>query len=657
MKMLVKVALTGTDAKDPASRQLAYNRLREIVCQNLELLGVWGEERINQLDRLEREILFAESSMALATAPSACTGGDDMGKWYAHDAQETTSPSDYEPDTNDARDCDDVSESANEAESSTRHSKHSNVRERAENRAKIIQSLVKSIDKQIGADPERRFVIYETLRARLIYKEETAKAKTIFNSAELEASIATIESRHFSTDNFATNQTDDLPEQQSPSPECSTARLKPDDNRKEEAGELVSEIRVEHDELLEFLETNANDDSEAEKHTGQSGGRHFEDSPLNAFSEMYEDFGAPQDPERDDSVPAGRPNLALRFYSHAKTPALLKTVIAVALVTTSLWIGITQLSDFVSAETPHPRSSVSTAVVGRPMTVDGRYGTREPVLTAAPPSTEHSTRNAVNNASLSTGRAYSRPQAALWAGYASAYFAMNGDNGQPVRSDEMEWSVVSLPSAYAHGFNPALYGHATIAKLGLQVAVIVRLNHDDALNASHVIDIIFAGSGLDAAGGVQELLGIVLQNDADGTREALKGAAFHVDLNAFSLTLQDTQAARSFNVELLRQAGIMDVAVILGNGRQAGIRLVLGLEGKRELLTALNYWSKKSDKVARLSVETRSTEPVAPSSSIEEPVSARVMWPIGPSIRDDLRGPIPVPAQKPNQAVAVAVAQ
>lgn len=657
MKNLIKVALGGADVNDGASRQAAYKRVREIIVLNMQSRGVSDEERVHQLDMLEREIRLAESSISFAAMNDS--GGDDRttdGRGEEFHVHEVWRHTDDQTATHDERNFEKGLELPHDK---TRESVHDPRQDSTERASAIVQSLVRSIDKQVGADQEQRFAIYETLRAALIGQEKTAKAKTIFNLAELEAAIAEIEARHVSLDDDATNQADDLAEKPSPSPmrsKRSTASLTPADNRKKEV-QPASVIRGEDDELLALLQTAGDDQFETASGEDQSEGRHFEDSLIRAFGEMDPDSATLQEPAQDDADRSRRSNPAIGLVSAARTSALLKTGMGVALVTTSLSIGITQWSGLVSAQTTDADMRQSRIGVDRPTPFDGKAGASEPALTPSPAANAPAATPTVQTVSLSAERASDGKLAAPPVELASAYFAMEGDNGRAVRSDEMQWSVVRVPSASSHDFNPALYGQATIAELDLQVAVIIRRNEDDKLDASHVVDVTFDGSGLDAMGGVHKLRGIVLQKDADGSRQALKGVALHVDRNAFSLALQDAQAARNFNLELLRHAGIMDVAVMLGNGRKAGIRLMLGSKGRRDLLLALNFWSRKAEKVARISREPRSTEPVAPSSAGNAPISAKEAVTTLPSIRGVLRGPVPVPAIKPDRPFTVAMAR
>jgi hypothetical protein len=126
----------------------------------------------------------------------------------------------------------------------------------------------------------------------------------------------------------------------------------------------------------------------------------------------------------------------------------------------------------------------------------------------------------------------------------------------------------------------------------LALTMTIRRNRDQALPASHTVEIMFNLPADFPFGGINNVPGILMKQ-AEATRgQPLNGLAVKVTSGFFLLGLSavETEAAR--NLELLKDRAWFDIPVVYNNGRRAIIAIEKGNPGERAFVEAFKAWGQ-----------------------------------------------------------------
>jgi hypothetical protein len=126
----------------------------------------------------------------------------------------------------------------------------------------------------------------------------------------------------------------------------------------------------------------------------------------------------------------------------------------------------------------------------------------------------------------------------------------------------------------------------------LALTMSIRRNRDQALPASHTVEIMFNLPADFPFGGINNVPGILMKQ-AEATRgQPLNGLAVKVTSGFFLLGLSavETEAAR--NLELLKDRAWFDIPVVYNNGRRAIIAIEKGNPGERAFVEAFKAWGQ-----------------------------------------------------------------
>jgi hypothetical protein len=131
-----------------------------------------------------------------------------------------------------------------------------------------------------------------------------------------------------------------------------------------------------------------------------------------------------------------------------------------------------------------------------------------------------------------------------------------------------------------------------ISERRMTMTFVVRRNSDQALPASHVIDVTFALPSDFPFGGISNVPGILMK-PTEGTRGApLAGVAVKVTSTLFLVGLSGVEGDTQRNIQLLKERGWFDVPLIYGNGRRAILALEKGGSGQRAFEEAFSSWGQ-----------------------------------------------------------------
>jgi len=120
----------------------------------------------------------------------------------------------------------------------------------------------------------------------------------------------------------------------------------------------------------------------------------------------------------------------------------------------------------------------------------------------------------------------------------------------------------------------------------------LRRNTDQALPASHTIEITFNLPADFPFGGIQNVPGLVLQQ-AEQTRGApLAGLAVKVTSGFFLVGLSAVEADMQRNLQLLKERPWFDIPIVYNNGRRAILALEKGTPGEKAFDEAFKAWGQ-----------------------------------------------------------------
>lgn len=144
----------------------------------------------------------------------------------------------------------------------------------------------------------------------------------------------------------------------------------------------------------------------------------------------------------------------------------------------------------------------------------------------------------------------------------------NGTSGATPFSGPLTWSNGSDENGV-----PTLNGRATIPSRGLEVQLLMRLNTDPSLPASHLVEIYFTVPDSFVGKSIARFAGILLKNDELVQGQPLVGAASRIVGNSFLFALSSSPADEQTNIKLLTSKRWMDLAITYATGENALITL------------------------------------------------------------------------------------
>jgi hypothetical protein len=120
----------------------------------------------------------------------------------------------------------------------------------------------------------------------------------------------------------------------------------------------------------------------------------------------------------------------------------------------------------------------------------------------------------------------------------------------------------------------------------------MRRNTDQALPASHTIEIMFNLPADFPFGGINNVPGILMK-EAEQTRGSpLAGLAVKVTTGFFLIGLSATETEMQRNIQLLKTRGWFDIPVVYNNGRRAILAIEKGTPGDKAFSDAFAAWKQ-----------------------------------------------------------------
>jgi hypothetical protein len=206
-----------------------------------------------------------------------------------------------------------------------------------------------------------------------------------------------------------------------------------------------------------------------------------------------------------------------------------------------------------------------------------------------PPATDEAEAPAVPLESLSglgeEGAAVSaeEPGTSLVEQRAIYYFqGKEGEAGQAV-DGTATWAEISKDN------RPAIQTTIRIPDRNVTVLVTIYKNYDEALPASHLVEVQFAGKISESA--IQRVPALVLKQTEQARGQPLAGAAVPVTNELFWIALSDDKDEIARNIQLLREGSWFDIPILFGDQTRALITFEKGIPGDKVFETVMASWT------------------------------------------------------------------
>lgn len=165
------------------------------------------------------------------------------------------------------------------------------------------------------------------------------------------------------------------------------------------------------------------------------------------------------------------------------------------------------------------------------------------------------------------------------------------EGDQPGQTDQALTATVAwrlMPGSGAAG--PTIQARVSVPDRGLTLDMTIRKNDDQALPASHMVELTFASPADFPGGAIERVPGIIMKTAEQARGRALSAAAAKVSDNFFWLALSSIPGDQQVNQDLLRTQSWIDIPLLYTNKRRAILTLEKGDAGRQVFDQALEAW-------------------------------------------------------------------
>jgi hypothetical protein len=166
-----------------------------------------------------------------------------------------------------------------------------------------------------------------------------------------------------------------------------------------------------------------------------------------------------------------------------------------------------------------------------------------------------------------------------------AIYYYQGSEGQPGQASEgtATWAEITKDN------RPAIQATLKIAERNVTVTVTIYKNYDNALPASHLVEVQFYGTLSDSP--IQRVPALVLKQTEQARGQPLAGAAVPVTNELFWIALSNEQDDVTRNVQLLREGSWFDIPILFSDQTRALITFEKGIPGDKVFETVMASWT------------------------------------------------------------------
>ena len=170
-----------------------------------------------------------------------------------------------------------------------------------------------------------------------------------------------------------------------------------------------------------------------------------------------------------------------------------------------------------------------------------------------------------------------------------AIYEEQGVDGAP---GESVTGVVAWSQITGENSLPAIVGMIELPARNVAASITISKNIDEALPASHLIEIEFRGADGLVESPLERVPALLLKQTAKGRGKVLTGEAVPVTENLYWIALSDQADQVSRNLALLREYAWLGVLIQFKNGRNALLSFEKGIPGDQVFEAVMAAWEK-----------------------------------------------------------------
>ena len=152
------------------------------------------------------------------------------------------------------------------------------------------------------------------------------------------------------------------------------------------------------------------------------------------------------------------------------------------------------------------------------------------------------------------------------------------------------WRTETVTVGPGHKPDLAIRADVEVPERKLAVTISMRRNTNQALRATHTIEVMFSLPADFPFGGINSVHGVLMKQAAATRGTPLSGSAIRVTPNIFLLGLSMLESDAQRNFELLKERSLVEIPVGYSNGRRAIIAVEKGTSGERAFSDAFEVW-------------------------------------------------------------------
>ena len=248
----------------------------------------------------------------------------------------------------------------------------------------------------------------------------------------------------------------------------------------------------------------------------------------------------------------------------------------------------------VEANPVTPGSDTSSGETEIPLILDEQSSENtepEAEQTAIEPVEEADLEEADN---ASTTEAPATEPAAPLIGETAFLYEEGSDGSSASRNDgSVEWSLLKESPDDGSPAESVIQGTLEVPDKAVTMTMKLRRNADQALPASHIIELTFTTSDSFSGGVVDSVARFVMKPSEEARGEGLIAVPARIDAGLFLIALNNLDQAVETNKRLLTDMDWIDIPLGYSTGRRALVTMTKGEQGKKVFAEAFADWANR----------------------------------------------------------------
>ncbi len=176
-----------------------------------------------------------------------------------------------------------------------------------------------------------------------------------------------------------------------------------------------------------------------------------------------------------------------------------------------------------------------------------------------------------------------------------AYLYEEGASASNASRDEgnIVWQLAQEPPEPGSDPEAVIKGLMEIPGRGLVMNLTIKRNVDEALPASHLIELLFTAPPEFSGGNIDEIFRFVMKSTEESRGESLVGVPAKIDTGFFLIALNNLPQAQETNLNLLQNANWVDIPVQYVTGKRGLVTFEKGLSGVQIFAQAFEDWQNR----------------------------------------------------------------